>query len=498
MPKPELSLCLIVRDEEDMLPDFLASVAGLWDEFVAVDTGSIDGTVGLLEAAGARVVPFQWCDDFAAARNASLAGATGRWILFLDADERVSPRLADQIRALLDDPTAGAATVMMRNEIPGGQHRLAPLLRLFRNDPAIEFEHRIHEDPATSVQAMLQREGLAMRHLDGVVDHLGYVREVAAARDKKARDLVLLRQSLEQNPGDFYCWFKILEIARFWDDNALWQETAAAAAAQLTATPLPGWTELSGRHWSGEFAALISQGLFDEPTLALDWMDEHAAAVRPSLAWHLRRGFNLEAAARPEEAEAAYRECLQLASDGTAGQAAIRPLLGLCRLAAGRGDLHGAREFSRQAAMIGPLDPEALLAVAAFHAGHDGGGLTRGALPPMLLDLLAAHPESAVPLARVLLSAGQPAAAAECLRPVAGEDPEAALGLLVCTLVVGEDVDLQVDVGQEEADELLKGWVLTLTQSGQTASIAALVRNSSAVAEVFPWLDGFLAGKHAS
>ena len=100
MKQPRLSLCMIVRDEEAMLPDFLAAVDGLWDEFIAVDTGSRDGSAAILAGAGATVVPFTWCDDFAAARNASLEQASGDWILFLDADERVSPALARQIRQL--------------------------------------------------------------------------------------------------------------------------------------------------------------------------------------------------------------------------------------------------------------------------------------------------------------------------------------------------------------------------------------------------------------
>ena len=89
--QPRLSLCMIVRDEQEMLPGLLDSVRGLWDEFLVADTGSTDGTVDLLEKAGATVEPFAWCDDFAAARNASLDMASGEWILFLDADERVSP-----------------------------------------------------------------------------------------------------------------------------------------------------------------------------------------------------------------------------------------------------------------------------------------------------------------------------------------------------------------------------------------------------------------------
>ena len=59
-----------------MLPEFLTSCAGAWDELVAVDTGSTDGTVGILQAAGARVLHEPWTGDFSAARNASLAAAS--------------------------------------------------------------------------------------------------------------------------------------------------------------------------------------------------------------------------------------------------------------------------------------------------------------------------------------------------------------------------------------------------------------------------------------
>ena len=483
MARPELSLCMIVRDEQEMLPDFLTSVTGLWDEFIAVDTGSTDRTAEILTAAGAQVISYTWNDDFAAARNASLAPATGRWIMFLDADERVTPRLAEQIRALLADDQAGAATVMMRNEIPGGSHRLAPLLRLFRSDPGIRFEHRIHEDPSISVQVMLQREGLAMHHLDGVVDHLGYVREVAADRNKKTRDLKLLRQSLQQNPEDFYCWFKILEIARFWEDESLWRETATAAAERLDSAEVTTLGDLNGRHWGGEFAALVSQGLHEDPARSLAWLDDHAGSVNPSAAWHLRRGFLLETVARTEDAEAAFTDSLALARGNASTQAAVRPLLGLCRLAAGRGDLDGARKFSREAAFLGPVDPEALLAVAAFHPAEASDTIG---------NLLVDHPEAASPLARALLTTGQVAAAADCLRPHATRNADAALGLLVCTLILGENLDLQVDVAQDEADRILREWIDTLVDSYQEASIQAFAVHSVAVAEIFPWLESYL------
>ena len=72
MSQPRLSLCMIVRDEAGMLPDFLRSVDGLWDELIVVDTGSVDATVHILEEAGAQMTYRTWDDDFSAARNTGL------------------------------------------------------------------------------------------------------------------------------------------------------------------------------------------------------------------------------------------------------------------------------------------------------------------------------------------------------------------------------------------------------------------------------------------
>lgn len=91
---------MIVRNEEQTLGPCLASVRDLADEIVIVDTGSTDRTRELARAAGARVFDFPWVDDFAAARNESLRHATGSWILWLDADDRLDERNHRQCREL--------------------------------------------------------------------------------------------------------------------------------------------------------------------------------------------------------------------------------------------------------------------------------------------------------------------------------------------------------------------------------------------------------------
>src|SRR5262249_23051971 len=97
----KVSLCMIVRNEEANLPGCLESVADLVDEMVVVDTGSTDRPKGVACRYGARVFDFPWVDHFAAARNESLRHARGRWVFWLDADDRLDEENRARLRTLL-------------------------------------------------------------------------------------------------------------------------------------------------------------------------------------------------------------------------------------------------------------------------------------------------------------------------------------------------------------------------------------------------------------
>ncbi len=509
---------MIVRDEAGMLPGLLESVAGLWDELVAVDSGSRDATVPLLEAAGARVVPFVWRDDFAAARNAALTAATGDWVLMLDADERVSPELAASIRGLLADPYAGAATVLLRDELPHGHVHECRLLRLFRRDAAIRYEHAIHEDAACTVAAVLLRDKRETRDLDGVLRHLGYARDVAAARDKKDRDVTLLRRCLAADPGDWYSRYKLLEQARFWNDAPLWRREALTAASLLDRA---GPRALDGFRFAGDLIVHIGRGLADGAIRELAWLDRWAPTAASAAEYWLRRGEVLEALGRADAAADAYRACQERGDVASSQTAGVRPLMGLSRLAAARGELREALALAESALEHAPRDPEALLAAVAFaHLVRDADGLAsryhrRHGNPPQWHAAVGEHAlvrgdwtaaraalaraagtpprgAAALKLAQARLACGDVGGARSLAASLMAEHPAAALGVVVCDLIAGRDLDLEVDLEPEVADVALRAWIDVLWRSKRLDLMGSFADRCEAISASFPWLPEHL------
>lgn len=149
MSGPLLSATVIALDEEDRLPDCLASLA-FCDEVLVVDGGSRDRTRAVAEQAGARVLarPF---DDFARQHEFARREARGAWILSLDADERATPALAAAARAAIGSARAAAYSVPFRNHFRGVWLRHGGFfpdrhVRLFRRDACrYDPDRPVHE-----------------------------------------------------------------------------------------------------------------------------------------------------------------------------------------------------------------------------------------------------------------------------------------------------------------------------------------------------------------
>jgi len=101
---PRLTAAIIARDEEQHIEGCLRSVAFADEMLVLVDAATRDGTRELARAAGARIAERVF-DNFARQRDAALQLAQGEWVLFVDADERVTPDLRDEVLARIAEPT---------------------------------------------------------------------------------------------------------------------------------------------------------------------------------------------------------------------------------------------------------------------------------------------------------------------------------------------------------------------------------------------------------
>jgi len=190
-----LSICMIVKDEEKNLPECLKSIENLADEIVLVDTGSTDKTIEIAKKFGAKIFLFPWVDDFSAARNESLSHATGDWIIWLDADDRLYPTQHKKIKKLANGPSDQAYFFVLQNR--GIDEAQCIQLRMFPNRPDIQFERPVHEQVGTSISKI----GLPMIKTDVSLIHTGYSSH-EVLQEKKKRYISMMENWLTKYPKD--------------------------------------------------------------------------------------------------------------------------------------------------------------------------------------------------------------------------------------------------------------------------------------------------------
>ncbi|MEW6726096.1 MAG: glycosyltransferase [Bacillota bacterium] len=199
-----ISLCMIVKNEEQNIRRCLGSVGDAVDEIVVVDTGSTDSTVDIAREYGALVYHFTWNGNFSDARNASLEHATGDWILFLDADEELAGESRDVLRRITASNDIEGYFVRIINYLgKEGWIESCPdlVFRLFRNRSDYRFRGAIHEQ---IVDVILERNGNARYQVaeDLVIIHYGYLHQQIETKDKKNRNLSILQQELAAAPDN--------------------------------------------------------------------------------------------------------------------------------------------------------------------------------------------------------------------------------------------------------------------------------------------------------
>jgi len=270
-----LGLSMIVRDGEADLAQCLESARGVVDEIVIGDTGSTDSSPEIARRYGARVIPVPWENDFARARNRVLAENRTDWILFVDADEMLDGEAPNAIPALLARPDIAGYKVTIWNYVINLTNRLwdSPAkpnpnrlaaaesypayvehqnVRLFRRDPEIYFEGRVHE---TTGHRIL-RSGRQLAEASFVIHHFGLALGAEARLRKSEFYRELGREKIREAPNDAQAHFElgIEELDTF-------RDTQAALRCFQRAIQL---TPKSHRAWAFAGVALVRLGRFKE------------------------------------------------------------------------------------------------------------------------------------------------------------------------------------------------------------------------------------------
>ncbi|MDJ0716270.1 MAG: tetratricopeptide repeat protein [Prochloraceae cyanobacterium] len=206
----KLSLCAIVKNEAKSLPQCLESVKDVVDEMIVLDTGSTDNTVEIARELGAEVYHFQWCNDFAIARNEALDRVRGEWVLVLDADEILTPEIVPNIQQAIQDKN-NLAINLVRQEIGAAQSPYSLVSRLFRHHPEVKFSRPYHATIDDNLQLLLKREpDWRVVSLPNIaILHYGYRPEAIASLDKHDRAKKAMEGFLKANPKDSYTCSKL-------------------------------------------------------------------------------------------------------------------------------------------------------------------------------------------------------------------------------------------------------------------------------------------------
>lgn len=209
VPSVTLTAAFIVRDEERTLQKALDHIRPAVDDIVVVDTGSVDRTVEIAQEAGARVYPFEWCDDFSAARNFALAQVQTDWVLWVDGDEVLdpedvqAPRTAAGLYSTLEEPVI--LRIVQVNQHGNNREPNYDMSRLHPTGYGIRWWGRIHEQLGPP-EGGIFAHGYSRPVVRVRLNHDGYQPEVMHGKAKLQRNVQLLQKSIADDAEDVAAW----------------------------------------------------------------------------------------------------------------------------------------------------------------------------------------------------------------------------------------------------------------------------------------------------
>lgn len=232
--RADISACLMVKNEEELLPGCLDSIRDWVTEIIVVDTGSTDRTVEIAREYGARVFHQTWEDDFSRHRNYSIEQATGDWIFIIDADERIFTEDVSLIQGAVNADNYAILSLNIYNVYGENEDRVtySNSVRFFKRSLELRYEGIVHNDLVLPKDEPILRTRIRLKHL-------GYDLSPERMKQKFARTIALLEKQLEADPDNAFTLFNYAELLRGVDpiikpENARKIVRASSRVVELT------------------------------------------------------------------------------------------------------------------------------------------------------------------------------------------------------------------------------------------------------------------------
>jgi tetratricopeptide (TPR) repeat protein len=241
--RPTISACMIVRNEEKLLPGCLESIRDWVDEIIIVDTGSTDATMDIARQYGARIFQQPWSNDFSKHRNYSMEQATGEWLFIIDADESF---LVEDVPNVIDHMREGrfsAFSVSVLNVYGGDEQRVTfcNSVRFFRHDLRLRYAGIVHNVLQIPKDVRVLQTRVRLKHV-------GYDLSPEQMKAKFERTRYLLEQQLADNPDDVFALFNYAELLRGVEPTISPENAAEVIRASTRVTELVDPSDVERRH----------------------------------------------------------------------------------------------------------------------------------------------------------------------------------------------------------------------------------------------------------
>ena len=263
-----ITVCMIVKDEEKNLEECLNRLKPFGFEIVVVDTGSTDQSKEIAQKYTDKVYDFEWCNDFAKARNFSLSKASNDMVFVLDSDEMVIELDKEKLIHLVCKNNTMLGTIQLKDmeTIEKGTATKSYQIERIFNRKLYQYEGKIHE------QIVPKSTGLKEYKISCpvIVEHHGYDSSVVDVVAKGKRNLELILQKIHSGNVTAYDYFQAAQSYRLMEEDEK-SIPYYEKALDLLVDPKPEYVQVAIRSYGYALLnigrskdALILQALYNE------------------------------------------------------------------------------------------------------------------------------------------------------------------------------------------------------------------------------------------